>query len=177
MSKYSYISGCRCASCRKIESIRRAKNDGFWDHKSNCDCSNCRQIKNLREQAELSKRIRASRKASSNSGSSGCFLTTAACTHFGLADDCGELNALRRFRDEYLNRTPEGRELVETYYRISPPIVARLTEARDFELIWQAVARTLSAIETGQPAVAISIYESMVRALQKKLGSGSGQLL
>ena len=43
-----------------------------------------------------------------------CFITTAVCENSGKADNCYELTAFRRFRDEELARTAEGRALIET---------------------------------------------------------------
>lgn len=50
-----------------------------------------------------------SSKSSSGSGKKGCFITTAACELRGLPDDCRELTTLRRFRDEVLLSSQEGR--------------------------------------------------------------------
>ena len=55
-----------------------------------------------------------------------CFLTTACCEEIGLADDCFELTALRRFRDRVLMKTAHGAREVEQYYDIAPRILDRL---------------------------------------------------
>lgn len=41
-------------------------------------------------------------KLNSGSSSSGCYITTAACSSFKKSDDCYELNMFRRFRDNWL---------------------------------------------------------------------------
>lgn len=52
-----------------------------------------------------------------------CFITTATCQAEGKADDCEELTAFRRYRDEVLLQSKVGKALVEEYYRIAPDIV------------------------------------------------------
>lgn len=60
--------------------------------------------------------------------STNCFLTTACCDIVGLADDCFELTALRRFRDRVMLVDEGGRRDVEHYYLIAPPILAAMDE-------------------------------------------------
>ncbi|MEM1277149.1 MAG: CFI-box-CTERM domain-containing protein [Pseudomonadota bacterium] len=55
-----------------------------------------------------------------------CFLTTACVEMLGLDDDCFELRALRRYRDEVMLRTKHGRALVEVYREVAPKILAAL---------------------------------------------------
>lgn len=51
----------------------------------------------------------------------GCYVATAVYGSY----NCPEVWVLRRFRDQYLRRTPLGRALVATYYFLSPPLVRR----------------------------------------------------
>lgn len=52
-----------------------------------------------------------------------CFLTTACCGVMGRADDCFELRALRRFRDDVMLASAGGRRDVDDYYQMAPRIL------------------------------------------------------
>jgi hypothetical protein len=56
--------------------------------------------------------------SSTKSRGGNCFIATAA---YGtpMAE---EVIILKRFRDEYLAKTPTGKDFIENYYRISPPV-------------------------------------------------------
>jgi len=56
--------------------------------------------------------------------SGGCFIATAA---YGTAM-AGEMEILRKFRDEYLLTNPVGQAMVDVYYRVSPPVAEFITE-------------------------------------------------
>ena len=62
----------------------------------------------------------------SSSSDSGCFLTSACTEALGLDDDCMELSTLRSFRDNWLANQPDGKEEIEKYYQIAPPIVQNI---------------------------------------------------
>ncbi len=57
-------------------------------------------------------------------GVSGCFIATAAC---GI--DSEEVMILRHFRDAVLLKSPLGRLLVRTYYRLSPPVASLIADS------------------------------------------------
>ncbi len=84
-----------------------------------------------------------SRKSSTSthpsSGSKGCFITTAVCVYLGKPDDCAELMNFRFFRDIWLENQPEGKELIEEYYRIAPELVQCMHKSPDYEIICQAL--------------------------------------
>lgn len=56
----------------------------------------------------------------------GCFLTEACCAEVGLADDCFELAALRRYRDRVLARRPGGAAEIGLYYALAPVLLRAL---------------------------------------------------
>ena len=112
----------------------------------------------------------SSGSGSSGSGSSGgCYITTACSRAGGLADDCNELKSMRKFRDDVLLVTPEGRQLVEEYYVIAPRIVARVDGRADASVVWaetlSSVRSILRLIESGRSKDAISAYRTMAGAL------------
>jgi len=112
------------------------------------------------------------RKKRSDSGTekkkSGCYLTTVACLHQGLADDCLELQTLRTFRDEVLMRTEEGRFLVQRYYAVAPGIAASLHESSELDEMWLSITACVSAISKQQNDEAIRIYSEMANTLMHK---------
>jgi hypothetical protein len=56
----------------------------------------------------------------------GCFLTEACCAEVGLADDCFELTALRRYRDHVLAASPGGAAEIRLYYALAPALLGAL---------------------------------------------------
>ena len=49
-------------------------------------------------------------------------------------DDCYEMQVMRRFRDEYLMQTDEGRSIIKDYYEVAPGIVMILNMQKRCEL-------------------------------------------
>lgn len=104
-------------------------------------------------------------------GDTGCYITTA-CTHYrGLPDDCRELAKLRKFRDSYVLRTPEGRKLVEEYYSKAPRIVAAIDVSPRRREIYgnifrDVVSRSMGLIEAGRHQEAMKNYIGEVRKLE-----------
>lgn len=56
----------------------------------------------------------------------GCYIATAVYGDY----DAPEVMTLRRFRDEILEKTTLGRWFIRTYYRLSPPVAAKLKNAK-----------------------------------------------
>ena len=112
--------------------------------------------------------------SSSSSGGGFCFLTTATCKAKGFDDDCDVLQAYRRFRDKVLAATPEGKELIEEYYRIAPSIVFAIEERIDSREIYEQMWKDY--LEPGYKLVlaqknteAKDLYIKLVMYLIKKL--------
>ena len=71
--------------------------------------------------------------------SSGCFITTAVCEHFGKGDECYELNAFRSFRDNWLLLQPDGPQLIQQYYQVAPMIVQKINLNPKRHLIYRQI--------------------------------------
>ena len=106
----------------------------------------------------------------SSGGGSTCFLTTACCQYKNLPDDCYELTTLRMFRDTYLINTPDGKALIEEYYKIAPSLVNKIMENEEKETILEGiyaeVCKIISLIETQMYDQAIIAYKEMVFKVQ-----------
>lgn len=91
--------------------------------------------------------------------------------HAGLSDDCHELTILRRFRDDYVLRTPGGATLVSNYYATAPSIVSAIQQSPNRSGILSSLLVEIRAIvaqiESGASAVAIASYRAMFERLQR----------
>ncbi|ETE04144.1 MULTISPECIES: hypothetical protein [Streptococcus] len=91
----------------------------------------------------------------------GCYLTEAAVTYKGLADDCDELMILRKFRDSYLAFKDGG-------------IVAKLEEHSNreeiLESIWSGlVLPCVSLIKIGENQTCHQLYKTYTLELSQKV--------
>lgn len=71
------------------------------------------------------------------SSSGGCFITTATLISIGKDDNCKELQAFRRFRDNWLVLQEDGPSLISEYYKIAPAIVEAIDLRDDREQVYQ----------------------------------------
>jgi hypothetical protein len=98
-----------------------------------------------------------------------CFLTTSCVKYFGLADDCYELETLRKFRNDYLLKSSKGRKLVQQYYSIAPTLVKKLEKNPNrknlFMEIYQNIKNACEAIENREFERAKIIYQQAVSHL------------
>ncbi len=102
-----------------------------------------------------------------------CFITTAVCENSGKSDDCYELTAFRRFRDEELAKTAEGRALIDEYYRVAPAIVSCMKYFDDVNTRCREVDETyltpcLRHIERGEHEACRNLYVKMVKDLEQR---------
>ena len=113
------------------------------------------------------------KESDNTSQSDGCFITTAVCGNFGKSDDCYELTAFRKFRDTWLVHQPDGKCLIDEYYKIAPQIVDNISHLKNsstiYETIWKEyLAPCLSFIETDQNQSCKLLYIEMVTSLKEK---------
>lgn len=100
-------------------------------------------------------------------GKASCFITTAVTQAKGLSDTCAELQALRKFRDDYLLSTDEGKALVKTYYETAPAIVEAINARADAASVWARldnnfIQGALQRIGAGYFEEAKGIYMALV---------------
>ena len=101
-----------------------------------------------------------------------CYITGAVCRTQGKPDDCYELTAFRRFRDQVLLRSEEGRALVEEYYRLAPAIVTAVRLCWDEKAVYEQVYRDyllpcLRLLEAGDERGCRDKYVAMVRHMER----------
>ena len=64
-------------------------------------------------------------------------MTTATCLALGKEDDCEELIAFKRYRDEHLIYDKDGANLIREYYRIAPFILQSIDKQMSPNMIFQ----------------------------------------
>jgi len=108
----------------------------------------------------------------------GCYITTATFTALGICNDnCDELQKFRWYRDNILIKEPDGKELIEEYYKTAPLIVRKIEEMPNKEEIYKQIwdrylSKCLEFLNKKQFAKVKKTYIEMVRTLQKKFLKG-----
>lgn len=100
---------------------------------------------------------------------SNCFITTSCVKYFGLNDNCYELQTLRKFRDTYLLKSIEGKNLVKEYYLLAPTVVEKLEAHRQrkilFTKVFKQIQKACRAIESKNYEDATGIYKRAITYL------------
>ena len=95
----------------------------------------------------------------------GCFMTSACVDYMGKADDCVELQTMRKFRDEKLINNPKGMSLVKEYYCVAPLIVEAIdaSDKKDiyYQDIYDTVCQCCERINNSEDEEAIKLYYKM----------------
>ncbi len=103
---------------------------------------------------------------------SGCFLTTIVCKILGKEDNCSELETLRKFRDDIMQRDTEYGKMLFQYDTVGPIIAKELNE--DYEKNGNGFAQelfnffitpTCNLIIDGDYDKAVSKYTTLTTAL------------
>ncbi len=102
-----------------------------------------------------------------------CYITTAVCTSLGKGDSCEELNAFRRFRDDWLAGTPAGEAKIGEYYLFAPMIVRAIDRSEEKEDVYREIwsghlMPCLNLIRSGELQECAREYEAMVLELESK---------
>lgn len=86
-----------------------------------------------------------------------CLIATMASRVAGTGAEVEDphLTRLRAFRDDYVANLPDGRLVVDSYYWLSPQVVAALDQTRDAQALYQAIYKqvvllAVQLIQSGQ---------------------------
>ncbi len=104
-------------------------------YKSPCFIRDGKRSIQIRPSSENHNTAEPSKKVSS------CYIATAV---YGNVDEPHVL-ALRRFRDDVLNRSRLGRRVSSAYYRLSPPLAERLRDAKAANTLVRALLNVFVA--------------------------------
>ena len=106
-------------------------------------------------------------------GGAGCYITTAICEEYGKPDDCYELTAFRSFRDNWLINQPDGKELIDRYYKTAPAVVELINNQKNRTEIYRYLNDTyltkcLGYIEAGENEKCKDLYVDMMEYLYEE---------
>lgn len=119
---------------------------------------------------------------SSDSDSDGCYISTAALGASGKTDaEDEDLATLRSFRDGFMLKDPQHKQLVEEYYRNAPAIVKGINSSANAKEVYSSIhknylAPSVAAIKAGKNEDALRIYSDMIASLSQYGGSKGKQL-
>lgn len=109
-------------------------------------------------------------------GGGGCFLTTACMQRYkqDFDDNCRELVAMRKLRDEYAPNLEEGPALVQEYYKTAPSYVHWINAREDADGVWSELydkylLPAVEAVEKEHMHKAYEIYVDMVHYVKEKV--------
>lgn len=101
-----------------------------------------------------------------------CYITTAVCDSLGKSDDCYELTLLRDYRDNYLLKQTNGKELIQCYYDIAPTIVKHINLSENRHEIYLKIWKEylfpcIQFIEANDNEKCKELYTKMIRDLEE----------
>lgn len=115
----------------------------------------------------------ADRWSDAGGGGGGCFITTACVEYKGLADDCAELQTLRKYRDVLVQEDEDFREKVLEYYRKAPLIIQEIEKSSEREMVYDSLYKNMvqpcvSLLEKGKVDEAKLLYLNYYGCLAEK---------
>lgn len=148
----------RCGQCEYYDDSER------WGSKGHCDYNGVYVYAS--DDADDCSHFR---KAGS---SGGCYMTTACCEFYGLPDDCRELTAMRRLRDDYIQYQNGGQDMIADYYATAPVILRKLESMADrnkwMAYIYQVVQKCTDFVEKKEFRKALESYQEMVNRMKER---------
>ncbi len=171
----------RCSECGRSFEITNGEKE-FYDQKGYQlpkKCKNCRGQKTYSPHPAYPSGTssgpaahRAGTTPTRGNKNGWCFITTAACEHFGKPDDCYELTTLRQFRDGWLAVQPGGEAVIREYYRVAPLIVEALNASSQRDVIYAEIwthyiLPCIRMIEQNAYESCRALYEKMVLDLKR----------
>lgn len=109
-------------------------------------------------------------KSDTNSGSGGCYLTTACMKHLPeqFNDNCYELTVLRWFRDNFVSQ-----EDINYYYEVAPIIVESINSEEKSDIIYDyiydnVIDYCILQIEQGNYDKAYNRYKNSIVILERQ---------
>ncbi len=102
-----------------------------------------------------------------------CYITTAVCQGLHKPENCSELIAMKRYRDEYMLQQEDGEQIIREYYNIAPTIVKRIDKENEpekrYRYLWEHYLKfCVAMIEAGKYEECREKYEQMVEELRKQ---------
>lgn len=95
------------------------------------------EANNSKEKYDSTKSYATTYTSSYSGSKRGCFLTTATCLSLGKEDDCEEIIAFKKYRDQYLINDEDGPGLIREYYRIAPEILKKISDKGNEKEVFQ----------------------------------------
>lgn len=106
-------------------------------------------------------------------GGGGCFITTACVEQKGMADDCHDLQVLRRYRDILVEEDDCFRNKVLEYYRKAPLIIQQIETSNNKTEVYDAlynemVKPCVNLLDNGKIEEAKKLYLNYYEALSRQ---------
>lgn len=104
-----------------------------------------------------------------SSSSSNCYITTILCHRLGLDDDCDQLQTLRKFRKNVLQKNDQYKDILFEYDTVGP-LIAKGLEKEDMLIIrglqLSYIEPVVNFIKEGANEKAIERYKEMTKLLK-----------